>query len=445
MAGTGRLATLAAAVLARAGHHFPDGAVLVALSGGADSAVCAWAAAEVGRGPVRAVFVDHGFTESAMLGDAAAAIAAELGLALEVVSVVVPDGPSPEAMARNARLGALESSVAGDELIATGHTRDDQAETVLGNLLRGSGPEGIAGIPAARGRWIRPLLGVSRSQTRELAGLLGLPYRDDPANRTLEARRNVLRRDVIPDLEARFNPQLREALARAASLAAADDRMLRRSARRIPIVAEPGVVKLPAPSLAASDEPIAARAVRRALRTARGPHAGAFWEVQKVLEVARGLSAGATLGEGLSVGREGPWVVLTRAAPAGYVTDPVPLPIPGSVDLSGLAIDCWIENGPPAPWPLGTKTVVVDADAVGDQTQVQPARSVDRIDIGTGSKAVTEAMAEAGIPARLRPGWPVVVAAGRPLWIPGARTAAWVWADASTKRYLWLTHEMEER
>src|SRR3990172_7907720 len=148
----------------------PPGPVTVALSGGADSAVLAWSLAD--RDDVVAVTIDHGLPGSAALVAAAERIASRLGLRHRVVTVA-PRSAS-EGDLRTARLAALEAESAG--WIVTGHTADDQGETVLGNLLRGAGPGGLAGIPVRRGRFIRPLLDVSRSDTRRLAAQLALPF-----------------------------------------------------------------------------------------------------------------------------------------------------------------------------------------------------------------------------------------------------------------------------
>ena len=126
----------------------PPGPVTVALSGGADSAVLAWSLAD--RDDVVAVTIDHGLPGSAALVAAAERIASRLGLRHRVVTVA-PRSAS-EGDLRTARLAALEAESAG--WIVTGHTADDQGETVLGNLLRGAGPGGLAGIPVRRGRFM---------------------------------------------------------------------------------------------------------------------------------------------------------------------------------------------------------------------------------------------------------------------------------------------------
>ena len=138
----------------------PDAQLVVALSGGADSAVLAACLATLDR-PVRAVTIDHGLAASASLVAAAREIAAAVDLAHVVIVVEAVAGEGP---LREVRLAALEQAAGPDEVIVTGHTADDQAETVLGNLLRGAGSAGLSGIPGRRDRWARPMLSVTRAE-----------------------------------------------------------------------------------------------------------------------------------------------------------------------------------------------------------------------------------------------------------------------------------------
>src|SRR5665811_1184702 len=155
MVDSRRLSTLAGTVLAKV--RVPPSRCVVALSGGPDSAICAWVVVQAGV-LVRALHVDHGLPGSPVVRGGAVAIAASLGIPLQIAEVTVGSGPSPEGLARTARYEALEASLDQDEVLLTGHTRADQAETILGNLLRGTGADGLAGIPRRRGRIVRPLL-----------------------------------------------------------------------------------------------------------------------------------------------------------------------------------------------------------------------------------------------------------------------------------------------
>ena len=205
---TRRLAELTRSISARS--VWPDGELVVALSGGADSA----ALAALSPGAVRLAHVNHGFPASPQMEAAARQIADTLGLRLAVHRL--DRVPANEGVARTERYRALLADLAPGEWLLTGHTRDDQAETVLAHLLRGSGVDGLAGIPRHRQSIWRPLLDVSRSETRELATLRGLAWRDDPQNEDPRPTRNRIRNWLLPTLEAEFNPSVRDALVNAA-------------------------------------------------------------------------------------------------------------------------------------------------------------------------------------------------------------------------------------
>ncbi len=194
-------------------EHRPE-AVTVAVSGGADS--LALAAATAGLVPgARAVVVDHGLQEgSAEVAERAARTCAELGLDAEVRRVFVNGPGGPEAAARRARYAAL---IPERGLVLLGHTRDDQAETVLLGLGRGSGPRSIAGMRPHDPPWGRPLLGVSRATTNAACAALGLTPWEDPHNADPAYTRVRLRHEVLPLLEDVLQQGVADALARTAA------------------------------------------------------------------------------------------------------------------------------------------------------------------------------------------------------------------------------------
>ena len=207
-----------------------EGPVLVACSGGADSLALAAAARFVGR-TVGLVTVDHGLQEgSARRASDVAAWARAEGFAPVVVSPVdvggLPGGP--EAAARTARYAALSEAAARSEAAAVllGHTRDDQAETVLLALARGAGPRGLAGMPAQRGIFRRPLLDVARADTRKACAALGLVPWDDPHNVDPAFARSRVRGSALPALVADLGPAVVGNLARSAAMIAADNEAL---------------------------------------------------------------------------------------------------------------------------------------------------------------------------------------------------------------------------
>ncbi|MDZ7751010.1 MAG: tRNA lysidine(34) synthetase TilS [Gammaproteobacteria bacterium] len=208
----------------------PFGPLLVAYSGGLDSAVLLHGLRHMGepmgRLPLRAIHVHHGLLPEA---DAWTRHCRETcgrwGVPLEVVAVDATPAPgeSPEDAARRARYGVLEVRVGTDELLLTAHHLDDQAETLLLQLLRGGGPHGLAAMPALRpcggGRLGRPLLAFGRAELAAYAAREGLSWVEDPSNRELHLQRNFLRHEVLP-VVTRMWPQAARTLGRSAGLQA---------------------------------------------------------------------------------------------------------------------------------------------------------------------------------------------------------------------------------
>lgn len=201
-----------------------DTLVLVALSGGADSlALAAATAFEAQRAGRRAgaIVVDHGLQDgSAQVAARAAEQARALGLdPVEVIRVtVVDDGHGPEAAARDARYAALREARTriGASRVLLGHTSDDQAETVLLGLARGSGAASLAGMPAETDEFARPLLGISRETTRAACRDEALEWWDDPHNSDERYLRVRVRERILPMLEAELGPGVADALVRTA-------------------------------------------------------------------------------------------------------------------------------------------------------------------------------------------------------------------------------------
>ncbi|MDR6971695.1 tRNA lysidine(34) synthetase TilS [Leifsonia shinshuensis] len=211
----------------------PGALVLVGLSGGADSlALAAATAFEAPRGGFRAgaVVVDHGLQPGS---DAVAARAAEQATALGLDPVLVrrvevDAAGGPEGAARTARHAAFDAAVAetGAERILLAHTLDDQAETVLLGLARGSGPSSLQGMLPDTGRLLRPFLGIRRAQTRAFCADSRLEPWDDPHNEDPSYTRVRVRHAVLPALERELGPGVAEALARTAEQLREDDEAL---------------------------------------------------------------------------------------------------------------------------------------------------------------------------------------------------------------------------
>jgi tRNA(Ile)-lysidine synthase len=276
----------------------PGDLVLAACSGGADSlALAAALAFEAPRLGLRGggVTVDHGLQEGsadqaqkvmkaleAMSLDPVRSITVTVprrGAAAAGLSGAARGGyPGPEAAARAARYRSLDQAAdeTGAAAVALGHTRDDQAETVLLGLARGAGTRSLAGMPERNGRYLRPLLGVSRARTRAACAALNLEPWDDPQNRDPGYARARVRHRLLPALEEELGPGMTEALARTAGQLRADadylDWVAEEESERI-AAASPG--PLPVAAVAALPQAIRSRVLRNAALAAGCP-AGAL-------------------------------------------------------------------------------------------------------------------------------------------------------------------------
>lgn len=297
---TRRLKALTDSVEARV--RFPDGPLLVGLSGGADSAALAFLAAR--HGTARAVHVHHGLPASDHMEAAARSVAQDLDISIDVRRISL--SRFSEASARAARYAQLELSRTLDEWILTGHTADDQAETVLANLLRGSGLEGLAGIPIRRGQIVRPLLSVTRSETRELATLAGLRWLDDPTNLDEGPVRNRIRHQLIPQLEAQYNAGLRRHLVSVAQSIA--DSLVTETP-----VGESTASgwRVPAGVLWAMGRKKGIDSLRLAVKQMRGGYGLDRAESNRAWGVVRGEASATEVSGGLRISRSGPWVVIS--------------------------------------------------------------------------------------------------------------------------------------
>ncbi|MCK4178236.1 tRNA lysidine(34) synthetase TilS [Aciditerrimonas ferrireducens] len=276
---------LLASLLPRCRFPAPGTALRVGVSGGRDS--LALLALAVAQGlEVTAVHVDHGLRPgSAEEAGVVAAAAERLGAGFEARRVVVPPGPNLEERAREARRVALGPGA------ATGHTMDDQAETVLLRLLRGTGPDGLAGMTPGPEH---PLLGIRRAETTALCRALGLGWLEDPSNADPRFRRNQVRQKLLPLCNELAGRDVVPLLARLADLAREDRALLAELAGTLDAT--------DARALRAAPRPLARRALRAWLG-ADQPHPPDLASIERVLAVACGLARATELPGGRRVAR----------------------------------------------------------------------------------------------------------------------------------------------
>ena len=273
--------------------------VVVACSGGADSISLLVLAAEAGLEPT-AVHVDHGLRPDSATDALVVARAAEtLGGAWRTVLVHVGEGSNLEARAREARYRALRA--ASDELGATailvGHTADDQAETILLNLLRGAASSGLSGMSSRRDDLVRPLLHLRRAEVRAVAAARGLAVVDDPTNADTRWRRAWIRHQVLPMLERGAERDLVPILVRQANVLRSESELLDHLGDELLAAAGPEGPKVKV----LLDAPVAL--VRRALRRWLGAPPPSADEIERVLAVVRGDAVAAELAGGRRVRR----------------------------------------------------------------------------------------------------------------------------------------------
>lgn len=255
--------------------------VACAVSGGADSMAMLFLAVASGLQTI-AYHVDHGLrVGSADEGAVVERLCSRIGARFVQLRADIADGPNLEARARTARFALLPPGV------LTGHTADDQAETVLLNLMRGSSIDGLSGM-----RWshAKPLLGVRRSETHELCRAVGIETVSDPSNNDPRFRRNRVRNELIPLMNDISRRDVAALIARETRLIADDEQLLGELADTIDV--------FDAQQLAASPLPLARRAIRRWLANPYPPDAAT---VDRVLEVARGNHPSCEIGGGRRV------------------------------------------------------------------------------------------------------------------------------------------------
>lgn len=403
-----------AAVMARTGAPAPGERVLAMVSGGPDSTLLMHALAARHDGPVTVLSIDHGLRpeaarECARVMDAARA----LGLPAHTERLGLHAGPGLQERAREARY-ALARDVAaraGCTAIAVGHTRCDQAETVLMRLARGTGRAGALGMAARAGGLVRPLLEVTAAEAREWCAAAGLRTADDPSN-TDAAHTRVRARALVAAMEdlhpgaaghlAGFADALRD---EAALLADVADAAWERCARSGGLDAA-----------ALLSEPPALRRVlvRRLLGGAGlGGDALAAAPVARVLTLLDGPARAEV--PGAAVVRERGVILIADAVRA---PDPVPLRIPGEVVFG----DVVVRARPGVAAPPRPDRVSVPA---GGALVVRAPLPGDRLALPGGGRArVGRLLAGHGVPARLRPFVPVVERDGHPVWVAGHRADA---------------------
>ena len=436
----GSLADGVLATIRRHGLLAGGDTVLVAVSGGADSVALLHALRLLGPMfplSLHVIHVHHGLRPEA---DEDARFV--LGLCrrwaipahVERVHVGMPGDPAGEggleAAARRGRYAAFAARAReiGASRVATAHTADDQAETVCMRLLEGAGPRGLAGIPPARGPYIRPLLETRRREIEAHLRAHGLPWVEDRSNRDRRFLRNRIRHDVLPFLRERYDPDVVEILCRAATVArGAVSRLTARAALELARLAEPrdGGLLLRAAELAALPEDLAAEVLRGGLLrlgVAAPLRAHAQVALRRMLDPSPPRHA-ICLGR-VTVERSGAWLRIGPAG-AGSISPRVWRP-PGALALPEVGLSLESRRlARPAEWlpPRDPRVVAFDGDRMPAELTVRGRRPGDRFAPfgGPGVRRLKELLVDAGIPRWDRDRIPLLEANGEILWVAGLR------------------------
>lgn len=386
-------------------------------------------------------------------------LAERAGLAFHSARIDVPERArlqrlSIEVAARNARREFLEQvrQAHAADVVATAHTQDDQAETVLLRMVRGAGLRGLGGIAPVRDSWIRPLLTCSRAQLQDELRKRRYTWQQDATNLDLRNPRNRVRHELLPYLEQHFNPSARQALSRLADLARVDEGTLERStldAIAQVVQFDETQARLNSDALGCLPEAIARRVVLHALERIGGRSYGVD-DVDAVRAVAAGEGrtreisglrvehSGASVvlmiraldrdaapdeNSGLVAGYEGqsPWSVWQPGAPFRF-----DLLIPGTVQVAETG---WMLEAagpyPPQPAryrPSSNQEVEIDAAGLGQELVVRSRQPGDRVrPLGLGGqKKLQDVFVDRKVSRSDRDRVPIVTdAGGRIVWVAG--------------------------
>lgn len=426
--------------------------VLLGVSGGADSValLSGFVAAGVDVGVAH---LDHGTREGQSAKDAkwVEALAASFGVpfflkAVDVPGMAAASAGSFEEVAREVRYDFLAETAKahGYGAIATGHHGDDQAETVLMRIVRGTSLTGLAGIPGV-GEWngvpvIRPLLGVSRADIVDYLREKDLEYLEDASNADPKYTRNRIRHELLPMLREKFNPQIDSALRNLAALSREEDALLRGLADEAFSECVEGEGRIDRGRFRGLHRAIQRRILVDLAHRVGG--AGDFSIVDGAVDfVVRGDSGSRyDFGNGvmLSNGREETLVVVEAADSVAAVS----VVVPGEVLFDGRRFRfSELDSLPEGSLKefCSCSRQVVDGDALGDCVVLRHREAGDRIrPLGMGgTRKLKDYFGDSGIPLEARDRVPIVASGSEIVWIVGyAVSEAFAVRDTTTRGIL---------
>lgn len=438
--------------------------VIAAVSGGADSVVMLHVLLELsGELGLKLIVahMDHGLRgrESTRDHDFVRDLSGRLSL--EFVSRRLEKGElkglkgSAQEAARLRRYAFLEETAAKHKAkrVALGHTSDDQSETVLMRLMKGASLSGLSGIPPQRGIFIRPLIQSTRSSVEGYARARSLAYVIDSSNLTTKYLRNSVRLELLPYLEKKYNPSIKEALARTSLVLSRDDEFIEgaasRAFSRALVRKKADAVVFDRAKLLRMHRALCSRVFLRAVHglgleaDLSSAHVDAFYGIL----TGASPNASIALPGGVAARREYTMLVVSKAPPQG-ATGEISLTVPGTTVTGGLqAIYARIIR-PPRKFATGPEVAWFDYDALvsAGGLSARPPRPGDRITpFGmTGTRKLKDIFIDAKVPLAQRKTTPVVTAGSEILWVAGLRQSASFSVSKATRRALRLEFIKED-
>lgn len=382
------------------------------------------------------------------------ALAEQLGLPcavsrIDAAALALQDHISVEEAGRMARYAFFAQTAGEGGRIATAHTLDDSIETVLMNLVRGTGLRGLCGIPRIRGNIVRPLLDCTRAEVEDYLGALGQPYCTDSTNLTDDYTRNRIRHDILPRLCA-LNPNFPGAMARMlprlAAQQALTDCLAAQSAQQL----HAACGGLSRQGLSALPEPVCDRLLLRLLEQNRLPVSAAA--VERMTETLRTGGKLDLAARSWFFVAQGDLAAVIYAPPGGIPPVPVPLPqeetpviLPFSPQKSlKLTLCNKIVANTSEKFNISLLKYAIDCDRIKRYSFMRTRRPGDTFIVGKKQLSLGEAWAAAGIPALLRPALMVLADEQGVLWAEGIGSSSRAAVTENTKQYVIIECQEEK-
>ena len=432
---------------------------MVAVSGGADSIVLLDilnALRERMRLELHVAHLDHGLRpDSALDADLVVRFSRECGLpctreTVQIGQCAEGSVSSIENSARTARYAFLDRTAAavGARFVVLGHHADDQAETVLMRLLRGSGVTGLSGMASLRdGRYLRPLLSCRRAEIEAYAVSRGLQFQTDRTNADIRHLRNRIRHRLLPELRRHFNPGIVQTLCRSATVLGDEDRFLvdctQSALRRAVERRTTEVAILDRSRFEGQHRAVQRRMLRQLITDFAGGSQCSFQKIEQVVNaVSNGHLGCRHLLSDLWFQVTGDQLILRRGRNRMLHID---LAVPGSTEIGelGLRLSATLSTADDfasIKKGLSACRAAFDADLTGSQLQLRTARQGDRFQpLGlNGCKRVSEILRDSGVPKILREDVLLLTSGDEVVWLTGLRPAHAFRVQPNTRRVLIL-------